>query len=368
MDILISPQETKQKLRDFASNSPGKISFIFGAGASAGYTNNADIPRPPVVADILNDKNELVARALSQHSNVAFHRSLIKAELVNFNNDLEEYLSDLFARDKDDTLFSDMLSYLESIFAAASHEIDQENNNYRKLFYFLKEKRANNKWSLISFNYDTILEQSFKLIDRSRLRRDFETDENYAKTNPPIIKVHGGINYRYQFDKVEKGLETHDVLLQMLEDGRPVESYLEVQGLKDYIPDFHRRLKSKNDKQEEFYFSRYNFPLMMIPVHGTSISKNSFFAQKLLEAKEEIKDSELVISIGYNFGDICFTKALEDLALAGKELILVGTNSSPDSLVQQKEKHVSYLKTSKLWDSIRIFDGSGFAEFADSLF
>ncbi|MES2007223.1 MAG: hypothetical protein V4436_03930 [Patescibacteria group bacterium] len=366
--VLISPQETKKKLRDFVSNSPGKITFIFGAGASAGYSNESGRVRPPVVLDLLNEKNEFVAEALTLHPRIAFNRPMIEAELANFDYDLESYLSDLYGRDKDDTLFSEMMAYLQTIFARASREIDYNSNNYKDLLFFLKEKRAHKKWSLISFNYDTLLEQSFKMIDRSRKSRTFATQQDYLQINPPVIKIHGGVNFRYTFIDLNKDLEPHDLLLQMLEDDREPELYLELLGLTAYSSDFHNRLKGKDVNNADVYYSKYDFPLMMVPVHGASISKNSFFTKMLDQAVEELKDSELVVAIGYNFGDNTLTDLLKKLNLNDKEIILVGTNNHPESLGVKKEEHISYKRAAEIWGTTRIFDGNGFGEFTNCLF
>jgi hypothetical protein len=170
----------------------------------------------------------------------------------------------------------------------------------------------------------------------------------------------------------EGNLDKHDVLMSMLEDERPINQYLMVQELDAYSPDFRRFMNSKmpgtSGAGSDATHYRYNFPLMMVPVHGTSVSKNSYFTEALKLAKKELSEASLVISIGYNFGDLAFTNSLKELDLKDKELILVGTNEGAESLVVKKEQHPAYEKASAHWGKVRIFDGNGFTEFADSLY
>jgi hypothetical protein len=109
----------------------------------------------------------------------------------------------------------------------------------------------------------------------------------------------------------------------------------------------------------------YNYPLIMIPIHGTKRSENELFIKMLDEAREEVNRSSTVIAIGYNFGDELFIKELNKLDLTKKELILVGTKK----LTTDLQNHLCYKNAAKFWKgNIRIFNGDGFTAFVDAIF
>jgi hypothetical protein len=106
------------KLEDSAS---GPVVFIFGAGAAAGYTSTkGSYFKPPLVRELFDRGNNTVNLVLARghHATIARRLDYLNDRVQRvFKGDLEAYLSDLYANNRDsDTTFADILRYLEDIF------------------------------------------------------------------------------------------------------------------------------------------------------------------------------------------------------------------------------------------------------------
>jgi hypothetical protein len=109
----------------------------------------------------------------------------------------------------------------------------------------------------------------------------------------------------------------------------------------------------------------FDFPLMLIPIHESVAPENLFFKELIDSSTKSIERANLVVSIGYNFGDEAFTNALSKIDLSKKDIILVNSKSEAKNLVN----HLGYQRIKKIWpsDKIRVFEGNGFGEFMDAI-
>jgi hypothetical protein len=368
--VLIGSDEMYQKFNKAADNPEGSICFIFGAGASFGYCDDEVDEVPPIVTDLFDDDNLIVKKVIRkpEHDFILGHRDFLLRTLKRYDNDLEKYLSALYNKNDGDDLFSSLILYLQDIFYSASDRVNPDDNNYKNLINQLFSTRAKLPWSSISFNYDTILEQSYMLAKRDKART-FESIESYL-VNPKIIKIHGSINFRYLLTEPSKNHpKTEKDIFGLMMNGKKDIG----ESLKILNPAFH------SSKKQVFFYQEpridrdgirrmvdfYDFPLMMIPIHGTKRSENSLFLDMLKEAREEIEKASLVIAIGYNFGDELFTNEIKGIDTSNKELILVGTKK----LTLDYKNHSAYKNILNVWkkDKIRVFEGNGFTDFIEGI-
>lgn len=368
MEPLISSEEAKEIFEKIARKSDGKLSIILGAGASLGYSRDKDyLYEPPAVSNLLDDENYIVKSIINKpaHSNIKGHRAQIKRRIKgSFKGDLEAYLSDIYLNDPADNRFQSMLRYLEDIFTFTSLNVDLNDNHYQSLLSITRDLRGTRPWSILTFNYDTLLEQSAEDVPIFNPNLTFKLDNNYLNQNPKILKMHGGVNLRYitvHQPEWEEDLSPHDIFTEMMENKQSPEKYLELRNLGLDVPDFIEYKTFRDVGGQRVY----DFPLMMIPVHAHTKSENSFFVRQIKLAKSEISQSKLVVAIGYQFGDNTFIDALKDLDLKDSTLILVGSTH----LLEKTVNSEAYKKASKIWpkENIRIYDGGGFGEFVDAL-
>jgi len=368
MNPLISPDELKKNFAEFARNSEKKLTIILGAGASFGYSRDKNfIYKPPTVSELLKNESPLVQQVIekSEHRVVKGQRAHIARSIKSLDGDLEAYLSDIYTNDTADELFPSMLRYLEDIFTLVSQNVDLEDNYYQTLLSRVRDLRGTKPWSILTFNYDTILEQSIVDIQRWVPKRVFKKDNDYLDFNPKVLKMHGGVNLRYVTipDPENADLVSpHDVFTELMNKKEPIENYMEIIALGSKTPSFknHRILRDVGGRVI------CDFPLMMVPIHTVVKSENSFFCRQVEYAKNEISQSGLVVAIGYQFGDNTFVEALKGLDLKESTLILVGTTYLLDKTIESK----AFKSASKVWpkENIRIYQGNGFAEFAESLY
>ena len=356
------------KFKSLSENS-NNVCIIFGAGASYGYTNQTtDYDLPPIVSKLFDIDEPIVKKVISrpEHASVFRLKDFIIDTLEDYNNDLEAYLSFLYKNNDEDHTFPSLLHYLHDVFLMASKNID-ENNNYQMLIHQLSTIRGKKPWSCISFNYDTILEQSYILTGRNNSRK-FNAFDNYLAINPKIIKIHGSVNFYYVL-RENKSIPTktkEDIFSIMMGNIPTIKGYSETATPEHNKPDFYKEEIIYNPgKNINEVISTYISPLMMIPIHGTKKHDNSFFKNTLEETKKEIASSDIVIAIGYNFGDDLFLNSIKDLDLSKKELILVGT----ENIVSKQTNHIAFQNISKIWknENIKIFKGDGFSDFVESI-
>ncbi len=371
-NILIQGEELKKLIRDSASKPNSQACLIFGAGASYGYSKE-HFYKPPVVRDLFNDSNNVVNQVINRPENIFIknNKSDYTRDLRNYENDLERYLSSFYAQNKEDNLFGRFLQYLEDIFFLASEDvITDSTNNYRTIINLMWSLYGKGRWSCLSFNYDTILEKSYLIADRDTTEREFNSSKSYTGLIPAIVKMHGSINFRYIFRKPfietdQKTHTTHALFSKMMSDKSSSKDFLRIIGLRQKKPNFYSYQQIMTSEKKIQPVSHFDFPLMLIPIHASINPENVFFQEQLELAKRKIKNSNLIISIGYNFGDEAFIDNLSSLDFLNKEIILVDMKSA----FSDTGKYSAFQRISKKWGNakIKIFDGNGFDEFMDAV-
>ncbi len=372
MEVLISKEDTKKKVRQLGTDEQASVSIILGAGASFGYSleNNN---RPPIVKDLFDSSNPIVYKVISkpEHAFIRNNSADFIEELKNYDNDLEKYLSFIFSRNSEDNLFGNFLAYLEDIFFFASEDVARESNNYKKLINLMWDLHGKKHWSCLSFNYDTLLEKSYLIAGRDTTGRSFGSIESYLNHSPAILKIHGGVNHRYIFRKFYEDNDSgfhnnHRLFSMMMNERKSYQEFLSILDLDSSKPD-RFKLESVRDEEKKKWrnVSRLNFPLMLIPIHATITPENIFFKNLLDLAGKEIEKASLVIAIGYNFGDEAFIDILKKVDLSKKEIILVNTQRTVNNL----DQNLGYQRIKKIWPetNVKIFDGDGFQGFIDAI-
>jgi hypothetical protein len=313
-----------------------------------------------IVQDVINDR---------EHQPIRNFRTFLDELLGDDKGDLENHLSELYNQDDSDDIFSALIDYLQKIFSLASRKgnLDPLENNYIRLLQLMLNLRNKKTWSCISFNYDTLLEQSYLSTGRDRTR-DFLTLENYSDVCPRILKMHGGFNFRYQFAEIAQGKPKTERELFHLMMSQKADSFNNhaLIGLKSEIPDHYSAGSHWNaTKGTHEPTHQYNFPLIMIPIHATKKPENHYFVDMLSKAKNEIESSTLIIAIGYNFGDESFCNEIKKIDLSKKELILVSTSK----LYEDPENHIGFKNAFNVWKTskISLFKGDGFSKFVTAI-
>lgn len=368
---LISSKDAKLRIDTLGDKSSNESAcIIFGAGASSGYSYRHTYT-PPSIKDLFNESNPVVNEVINLEKNlfIKYNKEDFSRGIRYHENDLEKYLSFLYSKNRNDNRFNRFLTYLEDIFSLASQDIVMgEPNNYRTLINRMWDLHGiQKKWSCISFNYDTILESSYLMADRDTTKRNFSSITSYIDFNPAILKMHGSINFRYIFREPRYALSsgllnTHDLFSKMMTDSNG--NFLNVIELTSKKPNF-KSVKTIYTKEKNSDFFEYNFPLMLIPIHASITHENIFFKESLDLAKKQIENSNLIIAIGYNFGDEAFNDVLGKIDHSKKEIILVDTAFT----IKDLENYPGFQKIKKTWSKakIRAFDGDGFDDFMKAI-
>lgn len=368
--LLISKEDIKKKIRDISNGNGNTVCIILGAGASFGYCNDYSY-KPPVVKNLFDEDNLIVNEIINspEHISIKTNRQHYVDELQNYNNDLEKYLSFLYSRNNKDNLFSNLVTYLQDIYLKSSQRYISEPNNYRRLINIMWEQHGDKRWSCISFNYDTLLEKSFIESGRDPNGRSFDSFESYVNYNPVVLKMHGGVNFRYahvkqnNYNDARIRIPNYTLFSNMMSnEAKWPSGFAVVLHPNSDKPDHHREAYL-GEPQEKF--SLYDFPLMLIPIHASITPENVFFGDMINRARDEIKKSNLIISIGYNFGDKSFTDSFKNIDFSHKEIILVSTINSVNDI--QNFQGYKNLKESNQNLNIKVFNGDGFKEFVAAI-
>jgi hypothetical protein len=365
--VLLSKEEMNNKIKK-SSEANEKICIIFGAGASLGYSKN-HYYKTPIVRDLFDDKsNNTVMEVINKPANKSLknNKGDYLHDLKDYEYDLEKYLSYLYKKNPEDNIFSNFLTYLEDIFFLSSEKVDDTFNNYKSLINIMYRLYGKDLWSCISFNYDTIFEKSYLLTDRDTSRRNFSNLDDYINMKPVILKMHGGINFRYLLCRPVSDISisnNHSIFSEMMREKRDVDTFLQVIDIESPEPEpYHTPEYNHDSKRME---RKVNFPLMLIPIHASITPENIFFKEQIKLAKKQMEEASLIISIGYNFGDEAFTNELIDIDLSKKEIILVDIQESIDKIVDYN----GYKRAKKIFSdaNVRIFDGDGFGDFVNAI-
>lgn len=374
----ISKDEIWKLLNNLASETDGKASFIFGAGASYGYSDDSSIYSAPIVKNLFDANHDTVREVLaySQHESLRDNMAHIQKKIRQHGDDLEKYLSALYKGSSDDSLFANILNYLQDVFYLSSRTISKTSNHYMTLLNEIADLNRAKTWPLISFNYDTLLEKSYLAIGRDRVRgsQGFNSLESYTNAHPVILKMHGSINFRYRFikpfrrsDEKNPRYSIYNLFAEMMDEQVASGDFttgLTVMNPSDSKPAIYNKITDYRPGtriiEEQ---SVFDFPLMLIPIHASIAPENHFFQDMTEHARREIENSKLIVAIGYNFADEAFVNALTTIDFKDKQIVIIGSKESAADI--RNHRAVKSLKSVLKNVNIRVFNGDGFKEFVE---
>lgn len=187
------------------------------------------------------------------------------------------------------------------------------------------------------------------------------------KESPQIIKIHGSVNYKYIFSEDFRPTKRtrREIFEKMMEETTQTSDNFRVADLRAGIPTFPTDKAQRVGSNTIHHTDIYELPQILVPIHDEHPPANPFFIDRLNDSAKTIKEAELVIAIGYNFGDISFGNELKNIETSDKELILVGTSS----LYNKPLEHLGFKNVSKVWNEkkISIFKGDGFSDFINAV-
>lgn len=180
------------------------ITIILGAGASNGCVQKQDGATPlgidPPLSKQLFDNIPEFRKILSAYDRAKQLVYNIRISLRESNStSLEDELDSYAAKGQ---YLSEMVAikfYLRDLFQKVSDDYLSKiigTDNYSSLVHFLN-KEVMEPVTFITFNYDTLLEQSIEEITQRRYKKM----QDYMSSKYPILKLHGSCNWcRLLFD------------------------------------------------------------------------------------------------------------------------------------------------------------------------
>jgi hypothetical protein len=160
-----------------------QVSFLFGAGASFGYSNGATV-RPPLGRDLFG---ALSASALCP----TWHRADIQALFARYPGDFETPMASLCEGTYSETLTHlthELCHYLSRFTPAPAGE-----NLYIRLIEQIVNRNRLHNTLLATLNYETLLDESI-LLAGCRLHYVYPKS-SYPTPGAQVLKLHGSVNF-----------------------------------------------------------------------------------------------------------------------------------------------------------------------------
>ncbi len=351
--------------------------FIFGAGASKGsqdhynYDHSQWSSSAPLVNELFQKKYYIYAQKRDPFRSPFLHdvEWEICANVTKQGQSIEEWLDSRWAtidsrvqestKHAERTFFGNITFYLWHLFQAVSNTY-KEGNGYRIL---LDRIRSNDEpFSLISFNYDTLLDRAIQSVFGFR----FTSLEEYFQRN--YLKPHGSVNwvlpYRQDLDPTFSGENQIDLEVRL----RAAVTNIYNRGdhnwqhAKVFDPT-HHDLNSFAAVISRFD-SQYFFPLMFMPLSEKLYKYVPGFSERIIEAGASvIGDATEIYLIGYRATDELIKEIFKCARAAHPNpshktiLHVVGTSSGSQDIMR------SALMMSPSLEEGKIFT-SGFMPFA----
>lgn len=188
------------------------LMVIFGAGASFDAVKGLDRPDcVPMVADLFNwDERGAYAAVAAEFPACTGLVQELRSKILNDQNvSLENELDQLqeLAKDHDDTARQMMALrfYLTELIRSTSERVMRESSGFTSYVQLLRrigrwQHRTNEEVSLVTFNYDTMLEAA---VARQTGRQLKLTDlRSYVHTSPwRVFKLHGSVSWSRFIDR-----------------------------------------------------------------------------------------------------------------------------------------------------------------------
>ncbi len=320
--------------------------YVFGAGASQG-SQQPGIGPERRIAPLMN---QLFA---PQYAEYADKVSLTPNELRDLHQSIgetpiEDWLTERWAaieglrtpqaKQAAQTQFGRLTFYVWRMFLEISAIWTPEN----LYFNFVNQVVAQQApFGLISFNYDTLLDQALKHI----LGVDLMHLESYRKAS--LIKPHGSINWvvpsgqapsdpEMRVNREREDLIDYDARIALAAGqmfNRPPEENLD---RVEVIPPGHRALRPEGEGAGvasvfRWVYNRYFYPLVMLPLTSKQYGFLPTLPDIMIEqASGLLRQAEDVFVIGYRARDEIFSKMLEAIP-EGARLHVVGRDAAEET-------------------------------------
>lgn len=324
--------------------SPGTMKkvFIFGAGASLGsqqeYIHNQEL-LPPLSNDLF--RNEYVGYAqqlgLSMEDFKRYRTEIEEAESV------EQWLTSLWdSANKQKTErnkkaiqseFGKITYYMWRLLQVVSNAYDPTKTIYVDLIRSLKDREED--FGLITFNYDTLLDQAVQDI----FHEVFEDFSQYLDF--PLLKLHGSINWLLKMRPNDSSADrspTFDIAQRIRIFGRQMytnESPFSLEDLQVLDPK-DLTLNNTHDLVRHMINTSHYYPLMFLPVISKQYAfVNEFENRVLNKAKKLLWEAEEIFVIGYRANDKVIEELLKGIP-QGKRFVVVGRDTESAKETAQK--------------------------------
>ena len=330
------------------NNRKAKKMVILGAGASFDFTHASPSEsnlQMPLTKDIFHDSFEKIIEKYPGASDLSSEISL----LISKGGDLENYFEKQWKKivdNYDPILLNKLINtqyYIHDLFNTLSEELGKtRKTNYYNLIKLAHDyiiSQPNEYIPLITFNYDTLLEQA---IERHYNTKFVNIDDyiNTDRKNLLIFKPHGSSNWVKKFKAglyasnfIGLNVNSIDVLAKQLYDEERT-----LPNINDFLQEsitFDIKNPNKSVKNNAYY--NYYFPWLLIPYKN----KDDFMMPSKHEAMLEhvLGDVEEILIIGWKGSEQKFQQMLKR-KLEGKEIKI--TLIEPD-----KEARLSFMREYK---------------------
>lgn len=290
--------------------------FIFGAGASQAaqsqetYTENHP-ERSPLVDALFNEQyKNIVTEVLNFNTDVCRKKVQEKGSLEKWLTEKWNAINTLNterAKRAERSWFGKVNLYIWILLNRVSKTYPNA-QGYSKLL----EKLYDEDFGIISFNYDTLLDQSYEDVFSASL----SSKKAYLDGN--FVKLHGSVNWflkkRDEDDYFPSSRHTGDIGVRIRAIAENI--YTKPMNLSklEILDPKHTKLSNIDNLMTYFNNEGYFYPLLFMPLTGKDYSIISDFKDVMItKAEEMLRSASDVYLIGYRASDLLIYQLLEQV-------------------------------------------------------
>jgi len=315
--------------------------FIFGAGASVDAQNQVTYTeghpeRAPLVNNLFNEQyKDMKVEGLN------FDIEECRAKIKETDS-LEGWLTERWtaidslktdrAKRAEKGWFGNINLYIWNLL----NKISRTYPNAQGYSYLLR-KLYDEDFGIISFNYDTLLDQSYEDVFSASLSHK----EDYIRGN--FVKLHGSVNWflgrrpdeHLPWDKHRGDVSVRiRTIAENIYNGNPMNM-----GTLEILDPKHSALSDIAHVMEYFNNAGYFYPLLFMPLTGKDYSIVSDFKDVMVaKAEEMISKASDIYLIGYRANDDLIHDLL-DKAPSKAKLHVIGLNSVDEICGRVLDRH-----------------------------
>src|SRR5581483_504423 len=280
--------------------------FVFGAGASVDAQNQVTYTkghpeRAPLVNDLFNEQyKEMMVEGLNFDIEECRKKTQELGSLEGWLTQRWDAIQSLKtgrAQRAERSWFGNINLYIWNLL----NKVSRTYPNAQGYSYLLK-KLYDEDFGIISFNYDTLLDQSYEDVFSASLSHK----EDYLRGN--FVKLHGSVNWflgRRSDEHLPWDRHRGDVSVRIraiaenIYNGNPMSL-----GTLEIIDPKHSALSDINRVMEYFNNAGYFYPLLFMPLTGKDYSIVSDFKDVMIsKAEEMIRQASDIYLIGFRAND-----------------------------------------------------------------